>query len=471
MDDSVDKKLAARYKDVFDNYRDKGAAEGWALLQQKRRKKKPVPYYWLSGAAALLLLAFGLGWYFVDGNRVEEMVNGKVDSSEWGLGSSESGVKNGESQVESNELKVGSVQSGVENQQSKTHQSKKERQLLAEKTASKAGENIEPILTAKKPDADMFFLSAKSTRPAIEITFADANVEQGNLLADPLAKLFAQEKSPVKPAPISSSAKKEIKDHASRNVLALSVFAGSQVNYGKENTRKNARPTGGLQAELALGKHFSVGLGAGIADYQLAYDDGLPALAGNRNSASAATQSSVASVRNTASTGKRTPSFVQNTSVSAPASSANNITSSFVTYRFVSASSIELNRITARFTAIEIPLAFSWRALTGKTGLSLTAAVNSSWMIREAYVADLSIQNFNGTETPVNSQRNENRFTAFTPFSSLQFSLGLQPGGQQSRLSVEPFARFPLQNQGLEQLRYGAAGLNLKFRLNNTNKK
>lgn len=465
MEDSADKKLTARYKEVFDHYRDDGAAEGWALLQQKRKKPKPFPYYWLSGAAALLLLAVGLGWYFMrgeqgTGNRKEEMVNGskwKVESGKAGVGSSESGVRSSES-----------GESLVKNRQLK-----KDRNLLAEKTSAKLAEagsrSYGPVSSPEKLNADAVFLSAKTARTDIENTFAQVEIKSENLLADPTANLFADEKSPVKTASVAASNNKAIKNNDSRRALALSVFAGSQVNYGRENTRKTARPTGGLQAELALGKRFSIGLGAGVADYQLAYNDGLPALAGSANPPAAAAQNNAVSVSGTSSAGKRTPSFIQNTSVSAPPS--NDITASFVTYRFVSTSSIELNRVTARFTAIEIPLAFSWKALTGKTGLALTAAVNSSWMIREAYVADLSIQNFNGTETPVNSQRNEDTFTGFTPFSSLQFSVGMQPGGQTSRLSIEPFARFPLQNQGLEQLRYGAAGLNLKFRLNNTHKK
>src|SRR6185503_10547830 len=63
MDEQFDKNLTDRVKEVFENYDDGFAHEGWLKLRKKfpdKRRRRPVAWWWLATAAALLLF-FGLG--------------------------------------------------------------------------------------------------------------------------------------------------------------------------------------------------------------------------------------------------------------------------------------------------------------------------------------------------------------------------------------------------------------------------
>src|ERR1700744_3167997 len=62
MDDQLDKDLSKRIQEVFDNYKDTSADEGWLKLREKfpeERKRRGL--VWLWPAAAILLLFIGLG--------------------------------------------------------------------------------------------------------------------------------------------------------------------------------------------------------------------------------------------------------------------------------------------------------------------------------------------------------------------------------------------------------------------------
>src|SRR5258707_11798964 len=66
MDDQLDNDLKNRIRDVFDNYQDEHADEGWLLLREKypeKAKRRAVAWlWWGSSVAALLLLFLGIWW-------------------------------------------------------------------------------------------------------------------------------------------------------------------------------------------------------------------------------------------------------------------------------------------------------------------------------------------------------------------------------------------------------------------------
>ena len=66
MDERWDNDLRKRIKEVFDNYEDTSADEGWQLLREKypeKAKRRIAAWLWLGSAAALLLLFLGILWY------------------------------------------------------------------------------------------------------------------------------------------------------------------------------------------------------------------------------------------------------------------------------------------------------------------------------------------------------------------------------------------------------------------------
>src|SRR5579872_7110790 len=66
MDDQLDNDLKNRIKEVFDNYEDTSADEGWLQLRKKYPEKaKRIIAAWMYWApiAALLLLFIGIVWF------------------------------------------------------------------------------------------------------------------------------------------------------------------------------------------------------------------------------------------------------------------------------------------------------------------------------------------------------------------------------------------------------------------------
>ncbi|MBE7177959.1 MAG: hypothetical protein INR69_16255 [Mucilaginibacter polytrichastri] len=470
MDELADKKLAQRFRDVFDEHTDDGAAEGWAKLQQQRKpKRRPVPLAWISGAAAVLLLTFALGWYLGNHTETEKAQLAKKKNTPQQKMEGENGMAEPETSSADPVIpeKPALAASGESLKSDPLPDVAPDRKLAnaASGGAFLTAQNRVPRQKASTY-AETTVLAARLFHPSFSVVPVTGDVRMQNIIVQNLpAKSWS-----VQNMPASASEDKRIRKQSGngRPVFSLAVFAGPQLNYGRQNTRRQALPSGGVQGELALGRHFSVGFGAGVSDYQLAYNNGLPPVIGNPSPiADAAPVSNMLSNATAAASSptKRTPSFVK--------TGVRQVNSDRQSYMLTSASNVQISTVNARFTAIEMPLSFSWKPqMKTKPALSLTAALNSTWMIREEYVADFTVQNPNGRQpVSIDPERSEDSFTGFTPFSSMQFSLGVQPGGANSRFSVEPFARFPLQNQGIEQLRYGAAGLNLKFRLTGKYKK
>ena len=66
MDDKWDKDLKNRIRDVFDNYKDEHADEGWLLLREKfpeKAKRRIAAWVWWAPAPAILLLFLGILWF------------------------------------------------------------------------------------------------------------------------------------------------------------------------------------------------------------------------------------------------------------------------------------------------------------------------------------------------------------------------------------------------------------------------
>ena len=63
MDEQFDNDLKNRIKEVFENFEDSSANEGWLLLRKKfpaEQSRRPLTWLWWGAAAAILLLFLGL---------------------------------------------------------------------------------------------------------------------------------------------------------------------------------------------------------------------------------------------------------------------------------------------------------------------------------------------------------------------------------------------------------------------------
>jgi hypothetical protein len=65
MDEQLDNELKKRIQEVFENFEDTTADEGWLLLREKfpeeESKRRGLIWFWRGSAAAVLLTFLGIG--------------------------------------------------------------------------------------------------------------------------------------------------------------------------------------------------------------------------------------------------------------------------------------------------------------------------------------------------------------------------------------------------------------------------
>jgi hypothetical protein len=65
MKETEDQRIAAKFRQVFDDFEDPASNEGWLELRKKYPEEKRRPlFFWISSAAAVLILLSGL-WLYI----------------------------------------------------------------------------------------------------------------------------------------------------------------------------------------------------------------------------------------------------------------------------------------------------------------------------------------------------------------------------------------------------------------------
>lgn len=92
----------------------------------------------------------------------------------------------------------------------------------------------------------------------------------------------------------------------------------------------------------------------------------------------------------------------------------------------------------------------------------MVAGLSSNYFIDEAYT-----YNYVNMGARIDGDTEEKTTTKTSSFDfarMLNFSVGFgYPVGKQSKLSLEPFIKYPLGGLGAQDIRFGSAGLNLKL--------
>ncbi|WP_183575543.1 hypothetical protein HDF18_16655 [Mucilaginibacter sp. X5P1] len=454
-DDQLDDDLKKRIKQVFDNYEDNTADEGWLLLREKYPEKEENDrvIFWLwriAGVAAILLMALGLGLWFnfhetgkqnIAHNKKREITDTTTTSKIAAIpGSKKQTIDSAANlayQQQSTAATVAhangvaknipSVQPGVNNSSPSVNTGST---LFTAKVDSSAKNDMayKPANRAKSPDTidnhittaianNKSPLKLISTRPAT----APAEKEQPKVVAN----------NPVSKG-MQALFDKEAQNRATQNTeeqkpidkkVEFAIYAATYVNYAKGSN-----------------KQFNTGVG-GTADIRLT--DNLRLSTG-------------------VSIGQNTLSYANNTTAVVPmelmAAASHNFAASSSMLYSVAPASTNLN---ANLVNLDIPVDLKYVFNPQKGNTYVSAGFSSGTFVNETYN---TIYNYtNGSSVQQTGDASHKSFDSFYFAQMLNVSFGVGYPVGKNQLIIEPFFKYPLNGMGDEHLLFGSGGINLKF--------
>ena len=425
MNEPVDKMLASRIKQVFEDFEDPTADAGWKELRKKYpgRKRRPL-ILWLSSAAALFILATGL--WFAD--QPGQLVTIKPAKDEKAL------------------VKLKTAPVAKSEKAEKTVIAKKE---ISDRTPEQGTVAIPPVKEhEEQPLSDV--LSPVDEQPTLALTVpvdaqdqiqkdAPAHELPADLHPSKDAPLVLKGREgfpliaidPVKkptyikefnPEPIETEDKDENSDPKSKK-LALSVFAGSYFNYS-EGSENQLNFGAGFVSDIRLSKNLKLSTGMSIASNSLNYDSA-----------------------------QDLPSHAYASFASSKDASSGNLTT--------------ITSYHASLLTLDIPVNIKYQFVPESDKFYVSAGLSSGTYLNETYA--YQYRNFSTATgsyvSQTQDQKIKKQLNDFDLGRTLNLSLGISTGfGKTQVISIEPFMKYPLGGLGSENLRFGSAGVNLKLR-------
>lgn len=441
MYDQFDKKLSDRIKLVFDNYEDDSANAGWQELRKSfpGRKERPKLLYWISSAAAVILLCAGVWMFMESGENTGAMTGyhknalspGKTTGTEQtrtkdennnntapvaALATSSNTPDRTIKRTEPTHLAVSSVppQTNVE---------RKTEEFYTVTPAEEASQNTDAnrvvsSLTTQKDTTESFRSPVYARKQPAETS--PAVLLQNEPVLSTAEKLARLQDLPNDRKP---EAKKGSK-------VSVGVFAGSFFNYS-EGSKTSVNTGVGLLSELAVSKKLKISTGVTLAQNTLKFDNA--------------------------------PAQKETIMMSAPVAfdEKQELTTNFTTR--TSARTYSVDGYDASLLGLDIPVNIKYMFLENKRDLYVAAGLSSNIFIDESYTYKYS----NNSYLVGDSKTEEETTTKASSFDfarMLNLSVGFgYPVGKQSKLSFEPFVKYPLAGLGSQDIRFGAAGINLKL--------
>jgi hypothetical protein len=436
MGDQPDDKLKQRIKEVFDNYEDPSANDGWLLLREKfpGRKRRPA-VLWFWPAAAVLLLFLGLGiWMYglnnkpADNRKISYRVKAvkptppTAQPKETVIAYQKQAAVKHSAKLNSSGKSIvastGSSNPAAANSSPATIVPK-QNQVIAKNAPPFNSQVINP------PQANIASKTNQVAAIHIDTTISifnpnktavTANIQQKPMTADTSSKQIAA----IKPKPAKTiedlfaadmgKSPKKLKDNQDKKVR-FGVYAASYFNYAKgSNNQVNAGA--GFTADIALAGNLKLVTGLSVNQNSFAYNNS---------------------------------SVFSNPSEPIFGLPGNNL-SNFTSYSQ-----------SASLVGLDVPLDLKYEFNSRKSQVYVLAGVGSGTFINESY----SYTSSNGSSA--SSPQSSKGFNDFYFARTLNMALGLGYPLGKDQIVIEPFVKYPLQGLGAEQLRFGASGINLKF--------
>jgi hypothetical protein len=492
MDEQFDKDLINRVREVFDDYEDPTADEGWLELRKKfpeKRSRRPVAWIWRGAAAALVLLCMGIGFLIYDGRvkpttvantktksaPVENLVKNKPASN----GTANTGSKE-ETKLSNSTIAKGSSLAQSPTPIAKGNDGSKPpvknikgrdltqaanftvagRQYLAKSSPGKTAltnsialktsiapqkglqngtGNQNPVLkdnssniiaSAKNPAANGKATDSAAINKvnATKLLAANSNKTTGN--TDTAGNKQLANPANATLAAVKQTKTRKIEDTDPRRVR-LAFSAGTYVNYAKGSSSQMNIGLG-FSTDIPITRKLSLVTGVNVSQNSLNYA-GSPPVAIQQN---------------------------QLVTAAAPQSA------SFASASFAPVSTPKFQNYNASLIALDIPVNLKYQFNPKKSDAYVSAGLSSGVFIDENYVYKYNYPSlFSPSVQQTLGTTAHNRFSNFyaAKVVNVAFGIGRQIG--RNRVIIEPFLKYPLDGVGSQQLRFGTGGVNFKFNL------
>ena len=489
MSEEFDKKLINRIKEVFEGFEDDTANEGWAELRKSYpvKKRKHIALWWYSSAAALLIITSI--WLFSNHDQNQPYQNVKKQKeikTEKPEESIRKGIPNTiESVVSDNKSVRAAKRTNVNEKQGQYSRIERisppqkrkpafsgneepdyrESDLIAfEKKAGKLDSVKEPLSSHMNTSVQNEPLAVAKTQnddAALNIEFDKKLMEQQISKSDSIKQQQLQNvvKPSVAEQPVTVAQRKA--DEAKQNVITnttlpeitnnaektrskadknvvIGLYAGSYLNYAK-GSETSVNTGFGVSSDIRVSKRIKISTGISLGQNSLKFTESavppeVPTyLALERNSSS---------------------------SLGAYYSPASDLSSNLI-------SSYSINTYDAKLVALDIPINIKYSLLSKKNMLYVSTGFSSNFYVDESYNYNYSYKSSGLNAQNVTNLQTTSNFQSFNFARVVNFSLGYdRPISNHTRLSLEPFVKYPLSGLGSHDLRFGAAGINLKLNFN-----
>ncbi|MEO6631936.1 MAG: hypothetical protein ABIN13_09450 [Mucilaginibacter sp.] len=452
MDEQLDNDLKNRIREVFDNYEDTTADEGWLLLREKfpvQKKRRGIIWLWW-GAAAILLAFLGIGLWMntkhiqpkdeivkkvtplpkhknlavkkIDKDTVSTVapvVQNKAASKYNNVAVNRHNHTAPNNNHQAALVKPAAVPGTTVNQNTVSQPAAKPANLQ-QIPSNAAVPNNTPAVAAlpKNPVAN--------TPPT-----ADVPVNNPYTAKTPVA-VIAQQKKPEKTIMdmfANDKGQQPVKKDAdlTDKKVKFGVYAGTYFNYSKGSDNQ-VNLGAGVTSDIKINKKLKVVTGISIAQNSMSYG-GFPTQLASAKS-NLATPSSYG---------------IQ----------AANITA---------ASTPTVKNYNASLIGLDVPINLKYEFNPDKTDAYFSLGLSSGTFINESYTYKYNYPSFlSSSLQATRDQTTGNNFNSFYFAKTLNVAFGVGYPFGKNRLIIEPFLKYPLAGMGSQDLRFGAGGLNLKF--------
>lgn len=481
----MDNDLKKRIREVFDNYEDTGADEGWQLLREKfpeQKKRRPVAWLWLGSAAAVLLLLLGTGLWLrnkpvANTNNTHAVVKpnrntNKTDSANYANPGQLTANKIvvADTAVLHNQHPALAINNSINNKTAidhvngnteKTTRSKVnnnanntqyDNTVVYHEPLNKAGNTVQhssvlmaadsaknnPLIKPGKIQPEVYALS-----PAVETNNQTADTTV--IVKNPVkAKTQLPAKSPMdmmfaNDSHVQENRKTE-KQKNNDKAVRFSIYAGSYFNYAK-GSNNQVNVGGGVTTDIRITHNLRLSTGVSVGQNTLTYNGQTPLVAAASAKVAAAQNLSATTYQAQGEYIKSSPSAVKN--------------------------------YNANLVGLDVPVNLKYLFNPEKSSAYVLAGVSSGTFVNETYnySYNRSTSNFavpsSTTINPSQEPTDKNSFNSFYFAKTLNVAFGIGYPLGKNQLIIEPFLKYPLDGMGSQQLKFGAGGLNLKFNISN----